>query len=63
MAMYPNMMQPIPYMKHKSKHPGGISQEKTTAQSEKKEENEQIKEDNKENNIIDSQNQIKEEIK
>ena len=29
MGMYPNMMQPIPFMKHKSKHTSGsITQEK-----------------------------------
>jgi hypothetical protein len=63
MAMYPNMMQPIPFMKHKSKHPSGTPQEKSTIAPEKNEENEQKKENNNENDNIDSQNQMQEEQK
>ena len=42
MGMYPNMMQPIPFMKHKSKHPPGATQEKNTNPNEKNEETEQM---------------------
>ena len=63
MGMYPNMMQPIPFMKHKSKHPAGAAQEKQTVVPEKNEENEQKKENNNENDNIDSQNQMQEEPK
>ena len=60
MGMYPNMMQPIPFMKHKSKHPPGATQEKNTNPNEKNEETEQkIEEKNNE----DSQNQMQEEPK
>ena len=59
--MYPNMMQPIPYKKHKSKHPGaGNTQEKPANTTEKNEETEQKKD---EKNVEDTQNQIQEEIK
>ena len=37
MAMYPNMMQPIPFIKHKSKHQTGTAQEKNVVSPEKNE--------------------------
>ena len=56
--MYPNMMQPIPFIKHKSKHPiGATTQEKNIATPEKNVENEQKKEENNENNGVETQNQ------
>jgi hypothetical protein len=58
MGMYPNMMQPIPFIKHKSKHPiGTTTQEKNIATPEKNVENEQKKEENNENNGVETQNQ------
>lgn len=40
MGMYPNMIQPIPFKKHKAKHSGAQGQEKSEeVTSEKKEEN------------------------
>jgi hypothetical protein len=59
MAMYPNMMHPIPFIKHKSKHPSGIQQDKTSVTPEKNE----GKNDKKEDNLVDSQNKMKEEPK
>ncbi len=62
--MYPNMMHPIPFMKHKSKHPSGVPQDKANTTSEKSEVKDEKKEDNiNENNIVDSQNQMEEEPK
>ena len=59
MAMYPNMMHPIPFVKHKSKHPPVNEQEKAqmnqtnnvknenNVNETKKEENIQMQEENK----------------
>ena len=61
MGMYPNMVNPIPFKKHKSKHPiGTATQEKN---HEKNAEIEQKKEENNENNVAESQNQMQEESK
>ena len=61
MGMYPNMVNPIPFKKHKSKHPiGTATQEKNP---EKNAEIEQKKEENNENNAAESQNQMQEEPK
>ena len=60
MGIYPNMMQPIPFMKHKSKHPAGVTQEKINNPNEKNEEIEQKIEDK---NNEDIQNQMQEEPK
>ena len=64
MGMYPNMIRPIPFMKHKPKHP--VSQEKNTneknetekKEDEKKEDNAPLNEENNKN-----QNQNEEENK
>ena len=61
--MYPNMMHPIPFIKHNSKHPSGAPQDKANITSEKSEAKDEKKEDNNENNIVDSQNQMEEEPK
>ena len=53
-------MQPIPFMKHKSKHPAGATQEKQAVTPDKNEKNEENKEENK---IVDSENQMQEEPK
>ena len=64
MGMYPNMMHPIPFMKHKSKHSTSSAQEKQGNTPEKNEKIEEKKEEKKEeNNNADSQNQIQEEKK
>ena len=60
MGMYPKMMQPIPYIKHKSKHQTGVKQEKQMETQEKNEKREENKEENK---VVDSENQIQEEPK
>ena len=57
--MYPNMMQPIPFMKHKSKHPAGAPQAKAATP----EKNEKIEENKEENKVVDSENQMQEEPK
>ena len=62
--MYPNMIRPIPFMKHKPKHP--VSQKKNTneknetekKEDEKKEDNAPLNEENNQN-----QNQNEEENK
>ena len=48
MAMYPNMMKPMPFMKQKNKHISGGAQEKGQKLSEN---GEQIKEQNNENKM------------
>ena len=48
MAMYPNMMKPMPFMKQKNKHISGGAQEKGQKVSEN---GEQIKEQNNENQM------------
>ena len=65
MGMYPNIMQPIPFMKHKSKYPPGAAQEKQTVVPEKNEAIEGNKEENKEENkvVVDPENQMQEEPK
>ena len=59
--MYPNIMQPIPFMKHKSKYPPGAAQEKQTVVPEKNEKIEENKEENKV--VVDPENQMQEEPK
>jgi len=59
--MYPNMMHPIPFMKHKSKHPAGLGPEKHVISPEKNEDKEQKKEENIPEN--QNQNQMQEEPK
>ena len=62
--MYPKMMQPIPFMKHKNKYPAGSGQEKNINPNEKNEEAEQKKEEkNEEKNDENIQNQMKVEQK
>ena len=58
MGMYPNMMQPIPFKKHKSKNPPG--QEKQANAPGKNEKTEENKDEKKEE-VVDSQNQMQEE--
>ena len=55
------MVKPIPFKKHKSKHPIGTATQENNP--EKNVENEQKKEENNENNIAESQNQMQEEPK
>jgi hypothetical protein len=60
MGMYPNMMRPIPFMKHKPKHP--TNQEKNVNEKnegEKKEENTPQENQNQKN----ENNQMQEENK
>ena len=64
MAMYPNMMQPIPFIKHKSKHQSGTAQEKSVVTPEKNE-NDQKKEETIPDEKMQNQKQeelIQEEI-
>ena len=64
MAMYPNMMQPIPFIKHKNKHQTGNAQEKSVISSEKNE-NELKKDDTNPDEKITNQKQeepIQEEL-
>ena len=64
MGMYPNMIQPIPFIKHKNKHPTGAGQEIINNPNEKNEETEQKKEEkNEEKNEQNIQNQMQEEPK
>ena len=54
MAIYPNAIQPMPFMKPKNKHQTGTTKEKNITIPEKKEGSEQKKE---ENNDINEQKQ------
>ena len=45
MAIYPNAIQPMPFMKPKNKHQIGTTKEKNIIIPEKKEGSEQIKEE------------------
>lgn len=58
MAMYPNMMQSIPFMKHKSKFQQG-PQEKKGASNEKKEEKPDEKKEEKQAEKMEEDNNIK----
>ena len=62
MGMYPNMMRPIPFMSHKSKHQ--VSQEKKpNEKNEGEKKDEEKKEENVPQNDQSNQNQINEQNK
>ena len=64
MGMYPNMMQSIPFKKHKKNFQGGNQEKSTTIKEKEKEEEkekEQKTEDNNENATPDAQKEEKDE--
>lgn len=62
MAIYPNAIQPMPFMKPKNKHQPGTTKEKNITIPEKKEGSEQIKEENNDINEP-KQNEMQEDPK
>ena len=58
--MVPNIIQPIPFVKHKNKHPAGATQEKQAVIPEK---NDKIEENKEENKVVEAENQMQEEPK
>ena len=62
MGMYPNMMRPIPFMSHKSKHQAS-QEKKSNEKNEGEKKDEEKKEENVPQNDQSNQNQINEQNK